>query len=149
MLSVEHLTTRYGPIEAVRDVSIHVNEGEIVGVLGPTAPASPPYWDPSWAWSVPSQGKVFFMGRTSPAPNPRPWSGSAWASSRKAAGCSSSLTVSDNLRLGAATRKDKAAAKSDLDAMFELFPVLKAARTIWPACSRAARPSSWPSRGPS
>ncbi len=38
------------------------------------------------------------------------------------------LTVSDNLRLGAATRKDKEAAKRDLETMFELFPILKERR---------------------
>ncbi len=38
------------------------------------------------------------------------------------------LTVSDNLRLGAATRKDKEATKRDLETMFELFPVLKERR---------------------
>jgi branched-chain amino acid transport system ATP-binding protein len=126
MLSVEHLTTRYGPIEAVRDVSINVNEGEIVGVLGPNGAGKSTILGSIMGLVRPSQGKVFFMGKDVTGSEPETMVRLGVGLVPEGRRLFKQLTVSDNLRLGAATRKDKAAAKSDLDAMFELFPVLKA-----------------------
>ena len=125
MLSVEHLTTRYGPIEAVRDISIHVSEGEIVGVLGPNGAGKSTILGSIMGLVRPSQGKVFFMGKDVTGSEPETMVRLGVGLVPEGRRLFKQLTVSDNLRLGAATRKDKAAAKSDLEAMFELFPVLK------------------------
>jgi len=42
VIQVENLIKRYGDVEAVRGVSFSVEEGEVFGLLGPTAPAKPP-----------------------------------------------------------------------------------------------------------
>ena len=39
MIEVQHLTKRHGPVTAVDDVSFKAERGEILGFLGPTAPA--------------------------------------------------------------------------------------------------------------
>jgi branched-chain amino acid transport system ATP-binding protein len=125
LLAVEHLTTRYGPIEAVRDVSIHVREGEIVGVLGPNGAGKSTILGSIMGLVHPSQGKIYFMGKDVTGFQPETMVRLGVGLVPEGRRLFKQLTVSDNLRLGAATRKDKAAAKSDLDAMFELFPVLK------------------------
>ena len=125
MLAVEHLTTRYGPIEAVRDISIHVNEGEIVGVLGPNGAGKSTILGSVMGLVKPAHGKVYFMGKDVTGSEPEAMVKHGVGLVPEGRRLFKQLTVSDNLRLGAATRKDKAAAKTDLDAMFDLFPVLK------------------------
>jgi branched-chain amino acid transport system ATP-binding protein len=125
LLAVDHLTTRYGPIEAVRDVSIHVNEGEIVGVLGPNGAGKSTILGSIMGLVRPAHGKVYFAGKDVTGSEPEAMVKAGVGLVPEGRRLFKQLTVSDNLRLGAATRKDKAAAKNDLDAMFELFPVLK------------------------
>ena len=42
VLSMDHVTMQFGGVIAVNDLSLEVNEGEIVALIGPTAPARPP-----------------------------------------------------------------------------------------------------------
>ena len=128
LLAVDHLTTRYGPIEAVRDVSIHVDEGEIVAVLGPNGAGKSTILASIMGLVHPAAGKVHFMGKDVTGFEPETMVRLGVGLVPEGRRLFKQLTVSDNLRLGAATRKDKAAAKNDLEAMFELFPVLKERR---------------------
>jgi branched-chain amino acid transport system ATP-binding protein len=128
LLQVEHLTTRYGPIEAVKDVSIRVNEGEIVAVLGPNGAGKSTILASIMGLVQPSSGKILFMGKDVTGSEPETIVRLGVGLVPEGRRLFKQLTVSDNLRLGAATRKDKAAAKRDLDGMFELFPILKERR---------------------
>ena len=40
VLRVEHISKRFGPVTALRDVSLHLRKGEVLGLLGDTARAS-------------------------------------------------------------------------------------------------------------
>lgn len=54
MLKIEDLEVSYGAVQALRGISMEVNDGEIVSLIGPTAPARPPRCTPSPA-SCPSR----------------------------------------------------------------------------------------------
>ena len=43
ILSVSHVTRRYGGLVAVNDVSVHVNQGEIIGLIGPNGAGRLPF----------------------------------------------------------------------------------------------------------
>ena len=128
MLEVARLTTRYGPIEAVREVSLHVSEGEIVAILGPNGAGKSTILGPIMGLVQPASGKVRFLGRDVPGMEPEAMVRLGVGLVPEGRRLFKELTVSDNLRLGAATRRDKEAAKRDLETMFELFPILKERR---------------------
>ena len=50
MLEVKNLSVSYGAIEAVKDISFTVNDGEIVSLIARTAQARPPRCTPSPVW---------------------------------------------------------------------------------------------------
>ncbi len=128
LLEVDHLTTRYGPIEAVRDVSLRVNEGEITAILGPNGAGKSTILGSIMGLVRPTSGKVHFVGRDVTGSEPETMVRMGVGLVPEGRRLFKELTVSDNLRLGAATRKDKDAAKKDLETMFELFPILKERR---------------------
>ena len=129
LLQVEDLTTRYGPIEAVAGC-LHQRgrRPDRRPYSGRTAQASPPSSPPSWAWSSPAAGQVYFQGRDVTGSEPEAMVRLGIGLVPEGRRLFKNLSVTDNLRLGAATRKDKEAAKNDLDDMFELFPILKERR---------------------
>ena len=128
MLQVEDMTTRYGPIEAVRNVSIHVDEGEIVAVLGPNGAGKSTILSSIMGLVHPAAGHVYFQGRDVTGLEPETMVRLGVGLVPEGRRLFKNLTVTDNLRLGAATRKDKEAVKKDLDDMFELFPILRERR---------------------
>jgi branched-chain amino acid transport system ATP-binding protein len=128
LLQVESLTTRYGPIEAVRGVSIRVEEGEIVAILGPNGAGKSTILSSIMGLVHPAAGHVHFQGREVTGLEPEVMVRLGVGLVPEGRRLFKNLTVTDNLRLGAATRKDKEAAKKDLEDMFELFPILRERR---------------------
>ncbi|HLA82669.1 MAG TPA: ABC transporter ATP-binding protein, partial [Thermoleophilia bacterium] len=127
-LRVDRLSTRYGAIEAVKGVSLSVDEGEIVAVLGPNGAGKSTILASIMGLVRPMAGKVYFLGRDVTGLEPEAMVNLGVGLVPEGRRLFKQLTVNDNLRLGAATRKDKQAAKNDLDAMFALFPILKERR---------------------
>ena len=64
MLEICNLVVRYGPFLACNDISMCVKPGEIVGVIGPTAPARVRSREPSPAWSGRPAGSIHFLGQS-------------------------------------------------------------------------------------
>jgi branched-chain amino acid transport system ATP-binding protein len=128
LLEVDHLSTRYGPIEAVRDVSLHVNEGEIVAILGSNGAGKSTILASIMGLVKTSAGKVRFLGRDVTGKDPESMVRLGVGLVPEGRRLFKELTVSENLRLGAATRKDKEAARKDLERLFTLFPILKERR---------------------
>lgn len=128
MLKVDHLTTRYGAIEAVRGVSLTVDEGEIVAVLGPNGAGKSTILASIMGLVRPAAGTVHFLGKDVTGMEPEDMVRLGVGLVPEGRRLFKELTVNDNLRLGAATRKDKEAVKKDLDTLFALFPILKERR---------------------
>jgi branched-chain amino acid transport system ATP-binding protein len=124
LLSVRNLKVAYGAIIALHDVSLDVDAGEIVALIGANGAGKTTLLRAISGLLKPAGGRVEWNGKSI---------GSARPDRIVAAGIShvpegrqvfATMTVRENLMLGAFQRNDKPAIKSDLDHCCDLFPVL-------------------------
>ena len=125
MLAVDGLVVKYGGIEALHGISLRVDAGEIVGVLGPNGAGKSSALNGIVGLVRPARGRVAFEGRdiTGHETESIVRGGLALVPERRR--LFGRLSVRDNLVLGAASRRDKAAARQDLERVMDLFPVLR------------------------
>jgi branched-chain amino acid transport system ATP-binding protein len=123
VLDVARLTTRYGPITALRGVSLHVDAGEVVAIIGPNGAGKTTLLASIAGLLKPAAGTVTLRGHdvTRHAPDVMLRHGVALVPERRR--IFAEATVADNLSLGGYTvsRSDRA---QRLEEMCELFPVL-------------------------
>ena len=130
MLSVKNINVYYGAIHAIKDVSFHVNEGEIVTLIGANGAGKTTTMHAISGLLKLQSGEIDLL-RPGPSARWRRTRSSAWAwrRCRRAAACSAALTVQQNLQMGAYTRRDgKEAIQNDFDMVFDLLPRLKERR---------------------
>jgi branched-chain amino acid transport system ATP-binding protein len=123
LLTVENLDVRYGHITAVRGVSFSVDEGELVGVVGANGAGKTTTVAAITGLVRPAGGSIEFDGESlhdQPAEKIARRGISLVPEGRR---IFSSLTVEENLRLGA-TARDKRETQESLDRELERFPVL-------------------------
>ena len=125
MLSLEHLDVYYGVIPALRDLSVEVNEGEIVTLIGANGAGKSTTLKTICGLLKPKKGQVKFRGKviSGVAPNQIVQMGISQVPEGR--GIFPNLSVLENLMLGAYTRKDKAAIKKDLLTVYAKFPRLE------------------------
>jgi branched-chain amino acid transport system ATP-binding protein len=123
MLTVESLTVRYGRVVAVRDVSLTVRQGEIVGLIGPNGAGKSSTLNVIAGLVRASSGRVLFRERDvgSLSPERRVRCGIAMVPEGRH--IFTGLTVAENLRLGATSRRD-GEVDSDVDWLLARFPAL-------------------------
>jgi branched-chain amino acid transport system ATP-binding protein len=131
LLNVEKLRVSYGGIRALHGIDFHVDEGEIVCIIGANgAGKSTTLMALSRMIEVEGETKMTFMGKdllSYPADKVVSELGiSHVPEGRRLFG---NLTVKENLLLAAFARKDKAAIEKDLQRMFDLFPRLAERRS--------------------
>ena len=124
MLELRNVNTFYGNIQALRDVNIRINEGEIVTLIGANGAAKSTTLMTICGGTPPRSGEVLFRGH--PIHTLRPNKIVALGISQVPEGrlIFPDLTVQENLDLGAFLRNDKEHIKKDLDYIFDLFPIL-------------------------
>ena len=129
MLKLNEIHTYYGNIRAIRGVSLHVEEGEMVCLIGANGAGKSTTLMTISGIHHPAQGTINFEGEDLTATS---------AEKRVELGISQvpegrlifpEMTVLENLELGAFLRKDTAVIREDLDRVFDLFPVLRERRT--------------------
>jgi branched-chain amino acid transport system ATP-binding protein len=125
MLAVDGLVVRYGGIEALHGVSLRVHTGEIVGVLGPNGAGKSSAMNGLMGLVRPARGSVVFEGSDIAGLDTESIVRKGLALVPERRRLFGRMSVRDNLTLGAAARKDKAAARHDLDRVMDLFPVLR------------------------
>jgi len=123
VLSVRDIKSRYGRIEVLHGVSFDVEEGEIVTLVGSNGAGKTTLLRALSGVQPMAAGSVSFAGR--PIQNLRPHRRVSLGLSQVPEGRQvfGSLSVADNLRLGAVTRRDDAV-KTDLDSIYTMFPIL-------------------------
>lgn len=124
MLKVENLSVRYGSIAAVRDVSLAIGRGELVALLGPNGAGKSSTIRALTGLVKPSSGKITFDGSDITQVQTEDRIRRGITATPEGRHIFANLTVAENLRLGAAIRKDPAAVHSDLERFLTLFPVL-------------------------
>jgi branched-chain amino acid transport system ATP-binding protein len=129
LLSVESLTVRYGRVHAVRGASLSVGEGEIVAVLGANGAGKSSLLK-GVLGLVPAQGAVHLAGKdlTRAPPSERIAAGMVLVPEGRR--IVMSLSVEENLLMGAYLRRDVAAVRKEMAALYERFPNLANRRAL-------------------
>jgi branched-chain amino acid transport system ATP-binding protein len=124
LLVVEELVVRYGPIAAVRGVSLRVQRGEIVALLGANGAGKSSLLN-AVAGLVPSAGgRVLFRDEPVTRLPPERIVARGLGLTPEGRRVFPRLSVEVNLRLGAAMQRDRAKLRTTRDRVLELFPVL-------------------------
>jgi branched-chain amino acid transport system ATP-binding protein len=124
LLELEDIHTFYGNIEALKGVSITVEEGEIVTLIGSNGAGKSTTLRSISGLTPPRQGSVRFDGEEISDTAPQDIVRLGISQSPEGRHCFQRMTVSENLDLGAFLRRD-ANIDADRDRVFELFPRLK------------------------
>jgi len=124
MLSIADLDVRYGAIQAVRGVSLDVAEGEIVAVLGANGAGKTTTLKAAVGLVPATSGEIRFAGTAITGSDTEDIVMRGMTLVPEGRRVFPSLTVSENLRLGAATRRDAGEIARSRDEMLTLFPIL-------------------------
>ena len=126
LLAVSNLETSYGPIVALRGVSFTVPRGTIVTILGANGAGKTTVLKTVSGVMDPRKGTVTFDGLQIQGMDPDRVARLGLSHVPEGREIFPLLTVAENLRMGAYTRKDDDAVAADLESVFHYFPVLKA-----------------------
>lgn len=127
LLQVEDLHVYYGAIHAVKGISFHVNEGEVVSLIGANG-AGKTTTLRAISGLVQPKGRMLLRGEDLAVVPSHKRILLGLAQSPEGRGVFPQMSVLENLEMGAYTRRDRAGIRADLDHCFQLFPRLKERR---------------------
>ena len=125
MLELNNIHARYGAITALRGISISVSQGELVALLGVNGAGKSTTLASIAGVLRPWQGDILFEGSSILGKSPEQIARLGISLVPEGRDIFPSLTVEENLRLGAFIRSEKTEYNRNLGEVFELFPVLK------------------------
>lgn len=130
MLAVKNINVFYGSIHAIRDVSFHVDEGEIVTLIGANGAGKTTTMHAISGLLKPKSGEIVYCGQTISRMEAHKIIRLGLAQVPEGRRVFSGLTVQQNLQMGAYTRRDgKDAIQADFDMVYDLLPRLKERRS--------------------
>ena len=125
LLELRGVGARYGQVRALESVSLAVEEGQIVAVLGANG-AGKTTTLRAISGTVKRSGEIMFDGKALGRRGPEAVANLGVAHVPEGRGTFTNLSVDENLRVAAYTRSDKAAVERDREMVYEYFPILKA-----------------------
>jgi branched-chain amino acid transport system ATP-binding protein len=125
VLAVDDLHVRYGRINALRGVSFHVDEGEVVGLIGPNGAGKTTTLCALMGVVPVTSGTAEFAGRSLVGRAPEAIVRDGLVMVPEGRHIFGTLSVAENLRLGATVRKPGAELDADVERELERFPVLR------------------------
>jgi branched-chain amino acid transport system ATP-binding protein len=129
LLEVNDVHTYYGNIHALKGITIRVEDGEVVKLIGSNGAGKSTTLKTISGLLKPRQGNVKFQDKRLDQMAPDDIVREGVAQSPEGRRIFSRMTVTENLEMGAYSRTDRAAVKHDMDRVFELFPRLKERRS--------------------
>jgi branched-chain amino acid transport system ATP-binding protein len=129
ILEIGDIHTYYGSIQALKGVSLTVNDGEIVTLLGANGAGKTTTLRSINGLNRPRQGFIRFQGRDITTTAPHEIVKRGIAQSPEGRRLFPRMSVTENLEMGAFQRTDRTEIKSDMDRVFELFPRLQERRS--------------------
>ena len=124
MLDIKDLVVKYGEIQALRGVSLQIDTGKIIAVVGANGAGKSTLMMTLGGLLKPASGTLLLDGQPYPG---KPYEvlaqGICLVPERRR--LYANLTVRENLLMGAFLRKDKPGIAADMEKMYELFPVMK------------------------
>ena len=127
LLELKNVETYYGPVMAIRGVSMEVPEGQIVALLGANGAGKTTVLKTISGAMDPQKGSVLLHGQPIQRKDPDVIARMGVAHVPEGREVFPFLSVEDNLKVGAFSRRDKEIA-SDLEAIYDYFPALKEKR---------------------
>ena len=124
ILEVEEVRARYGAIEALKGVSLTVDEGEVVTLIGSNGAGKSTTLRAISGLTPASSGRILIDGREITRVPAHQITGHGIALAPEGRHCFARMTVRENLELGAHRRRGPEIAQ-DIERMFELFPRLR------------------------
>ncbi|MEM7110831.1 MAG: ABC transporter ATP-binding protein [Chloroflexota bacterium] len=129
LLEVEDVHAYYGNIHALKGVSLTVNEGEVVSLIGGNGAGKSTTLRTISGLMKPSSGKVTVAGEDIAKYPAHELVGKGVAMVPEGRGVFAKLTVEENLEMGAFHRNDRAEIKADIEKSYEMFPRLGERKT--------------------
>ncbi len=125
LLEVRDLTVYYDSVLALNDISLNVNEGEIVTMIGPNGAGKSTTLKAISGLLKPKSGKILFRGEKINGRQPHQLVEERLCLVPEGRRVFTSMTVLENLEMGAFTINDKKEVMENIDKVYKLFPVIK------------------------
>jgi branched-chain amino acid transport system ATP-binding protein len=125
MLTLENVSVSYGAIEALTDINLHVEQGEVVTLIGANGAGKTTTLRTITGLLEPVEGRVMYEGNQISGMPTHKLVAMGIAMSPEGRGVFANLSVRENLEMGAFIRKDKKGISEDMERGFKLFPRLK------------------------
>jgi branched-chain amino acid transport system ATP-binding protein len=129
MLELREVSCSYGKVQALRELSIQVNEGSVVSLLGANGAGKSTCLKAISRLIKVQSGRILFDGKNITGLNPYDVVRMGLVQVPEGRMLFPQLTVEENLNLGAYCRKDRAEIKRDRERLMERFPILAGRRT--------------------
>jgi branched-chain amino acid transport system ATP-binding protein len=124
VLKVEGLTCRYGKVAAVRELSMDVNAGELVALIGANGAGKTTTLKSISGVLPPAAGRITFLGEDIAQATPKRILQLGIAHCPEGRRVFPYMSVLENLEMGSYLRTDSAEVADDMDKLFERFPIL-------------------------
>ncbi|HSS27056.1 MAG TPA: ABC transporter ATP-binding protein [Usitatibacter sp.] len=128
LIALEGLQVAYGGIRAVKGISLEVQQGELVCLIGANGAGKTTTLRAITGMLHPSAGRIVYEGRDIAGMKPHLISRQGLALVPEGRGVFAQLTIEENLAMGAYARRDRAGVAADVERAFTLFPRLKERR---------------------
>lgn len=125
MLTLENVSVNYGAIEALTNISLHVDQGEVVTLIGANGAGKTTTLRTITGLLQPKQGRVVYEGKQISGMPTHQLVPLGIAMSPEGRGVFANLSVRENLEMGAYIRSDKKGIAEDMERGFRMFPRLK------------------------
>ena len=125
LLELEDVHTFYGSIEALKGISLEVNEGEVVTLIGANGAGKSTTLRSINGLNTPKQGRIVFRGKDITRRGPHDIVEMGISQSPEGRRLFPHMSVLENLEMGAFQRKDRAGIRADLDRVYGLFERLE------------------------
>jgi branched-chain amino acid transport system ATP-binding protein len=129
MLRLQNIQTYYGNIQALKDVTIDIEEGEIVTLIGANGAGKTTTLMSICGITPPRKGEIAFRGTPINQLKPEEIVKLGICQVPEGRRIFPDMTVVENLEMGAFLRQDKLKIKADLEMVFDLFPILEQRRS--------------------
>jgi branched-chain amino acid transport system ATP-binding protein len=128
LLEVDSLHTFYGNIHALKGISLTVNQGEIVTLIGANGAGKSTTLKTISGLLTPREGRIVFQGNDITGVPANRVTGLGLVQVPEGRRVFAQLTVQENLEIGAYLRNDKAGVRADMERVYVLFPRLRERR---------------------
>jgi len=125
MLNLDNVSVNYGAIEALTGISMHVETGEVVTLIGANGAGKTTTLRTITGLLEPREGKISFEGEDISGRATHRLVAKGISMSPEGRGVFANLSVRENLQMGAYLKKDKRLIAAEMERVFQMFPRLK------------------------